>query len=245
MLLSLVLTLGLSQAVTASDSEVATVVWNERAPAGASLAVVLAPARPMIANLNDVADDLGEGVPEDVYLTFFKQEFPQALREHSELGEVTFPPAPDMSQWQDRTLPVTKKIEARLLVPRDGDSIATTPTVRFVLVVYDLQIGRAKGSWTTRSHFVPGQPLPPNDPMNPTGQPMRPGHFDHTQTKEPDALVHMARFFLWDNKSGALVSYGWLNESNGARFGMTRTTWTKVLGKLARAILEDSSLWVK
>jgi hypothetical protein len=57
--------------------------------------------------------------------------------------------------------------------------------------------------------------------------------------------VHLARFFLWDNRSGGLVSYGWLNEENKVKFGMNRTTWTKVLRGMARSILEDSLLWAK
>jgi hypothetical protein len=216
------------QMALASQSRVATVVWKEAAPAGATLAVVLVPEQPAIGNVDDVADDLGAGVPEESYLRFFKETFPEALREHSALGEVVFPPTPEMGQWQDRTLPLGKKVEARLRVPADRTTIITTPPAQFVLVIQNLQVSRQKGDWVHGGGFAPD------------------GHHVSTNSRSEDKLVHLARFFLWDNRSGALVSYGWLNEEDKVQFpGMNRTTWTKVLRGMARSILRDSLLWVK
>jgi hypothetical protein len=227
-LLSFVALVAIPASMLASESRVATAVWKERAPAGATLAVILVPEQPAIGSLKDVADDLGAGVPEESYLRFFKATFPGALREYSALGPVVFPPTPDMGQWQDGTLPLGKKDEARLRIPADRTTILTVPATQFVLVLQNLQVSRQTGDWLRGGGFGPG------------GQ--------HAAANSPpeDKLVHRAHFFLWDNRSGALVSYGWLDEEEVVKFpAMSRKTWTKVIHRMARSILKDTLLWGK
>lgn len=189
--------------------------FKSRTIDGGSLAIIF-PDKPKINNINDLFDDLGYGIPENVYLEFFKSKFPNYLLQNSKFKQIEFSDKKlELVDW-------SLKEELNMKLPEKGETINFNDSnVDFVLFIEDLEISRKlneskmrvpKGSGAVRNFY--GASI--------------------------GKLIHTGKFAIWDNKSGQLVSFGKLNVKNGFVYTMSGKSWEKALMSLSKKIVQDS-----
>jgi hypothetical protein len=188
---------------------------------GKSLAI--ARITPSILNSDDVVDDLGKGVAQDVFEDFFEKEFIAEMLKRSTFGVVSYlakRPLPDLGE---REVDFVKQEKLRFSLPRQGQLVrCDSLTPDFVLFISQLVIGRGDAKSGT---YVPGAP----------------GSAGYFTGGSFGNLNFHATFALWDNLEGRLVTYGRTgSESQIMFFAMTKGNWEGCTHDLAREILKNS-----
>ncbi|QQS34821.1 MAG: hypothetical protein IPM56_11175 [Ignavibacteriales bacterium] len=170
--------------------------------------------KPLISNKDDVLDDLGEGIPEEVYISFFKQNFINSFNTSNCCSEVNYFGRYSGSDLTEQTLVVSDKEKLKILLPKENEGIKSDSlTAEFILFIDNLNVSRISGSsgyWTGNQHSG--------------------GSFA--------TLFHELTFALWDNQNQKLASYGRINEECAIPFGMTKDSWAMVIDGLVIKILE-------
>ncbi len=179
----------------------------------ASLAVLT--TDPVISNSDDVIDDLGTGIPQEVFQDFFGKTIPPALLDQSHCREVSIEAIDSSVRLRPRILDIDGERQVRVKLPDDGTRVGTGSfAAEFLLFIENLsisRIGEHKGS-------IGGD-----------------GSTEYLQI--------FATFALWDNRSGRLVSGGETRIKATVFFAMTKGTWETALRNLARNMLKDSPFY--
>ncbi len=175
---------------------------------------------PIILNPDDVADDLGAGIPDDVYKGYFEKQFPLELKKIGKIESaivfqdtvpaITFP----------RELKIDEKQKIETLLPRDSVLIS------FNSIDPDLVL------FIQKSIIYRGAPKIEYMPYSNFGK--------DGYTYSGNDLGHKCQFVLWDNKKGKIISYGLINASSTIIINMTKDNWEASLYQLANMILRDS-----
>jgi len=171
---------------------------------------------PSIDNTSDVIDDLGEGEPTEVYLSYFDKTFTTSFRNSSCFDKIYLVKNISQTNLEKRELAVNSREKMKMLLPKDSirienDSIKTD----YLLFVDKLKIHRtagSSGSWIGTMH---------------TG-----GSFP--------TLYHQINFVFWDNKQGKIISYGHVEDESIVIFAMTKSNWEFVIQGLTKKILAYS-----
>lgn len=169
---------------------------------------------PNISNFDDVTDDLGEGVPEEVYNKFFKERFTATIKNSTFFNEVTYVDTFDKSLLHEKLLNLSSSEQFRAYLPMDGKRLIELNS-NYVLFLYSIDGSRPGGS---PGMFVNGM--------------MMGGSFEK--------LFHLMSFAIWDNNTGKLVSYGKVDEESTVAFAMTERNWSEVIRGLAIKVLRTS-----
>ena len=169
---------------------------------------------PNISNYDDVTDDLGPGVPEEVYLNFFKERFKATFRNSSFFREISFIDTLPKTKLIEKKLKISNDVQLRVYLPKENSKFNEINS-DFVLFLYNLNANRPAGSSGT---FMNGM--------------MMGGSFEK--------LYHQLDFALWDNEKGKLVSYGKVDDESDVLFAMTESNWSSVIRGLAIKILKLS-----
>lgn len=193
----------------------------------ATLSIVKLFDKPKIANKDDVTDDLGEGIPEEIYLKYFKQKFVAGIHVGaSSLKKIEFVDSIPKTELYEKTLIIPNDvklrsrlpdIEFKISLPQEGKKLESVNTA-FILFLYNLDINR----------IAPTQSIGVN--MN--GIPSGGG--------SPGKLFHQLNFALWDNEKGKLVSFGKVTDESTIVFAMNESNWSIVIRGLATKILRLS-----
>jgi hypothetical protein len=184
---------------------------------GGKLTIVKLFQSPIITNADDVVDDLGTGVPEEVYNNFFKDRLLSIFRNQRCFDTVYYIEHPANLKLEEKTLDITKKEKLKIKLPVENYVIENDQIKPdFILFVDNLQIFRNAGSTGM---------IGPNGMM--TG-----GSFG--------SLNHQLNFAIWDNVKGKVVSYGRIADESTIVFGMTKGHWESVIKGLAGKILACS-----
>lgn len=186
---------------------------------GNDLAIIKVFDAPSITNYDDVTDDLGAGVPEEVYMNFFKENFIKSFHLYSPLNEIKFIDNFPKSNLVEKTLDISEKDKMRAYLPDENKKIDSLNT-DFILFLYNLSSNRIAAQSGT---FVNGM--------------QQGGSFGK--------LYHQISFVLWDNEKNKLVSYGRVDEESTIVFGMTNGHWESVLDGIALKILRLSPFQIK
>ncbi len=171
-------------------------------------------AKPWIDNEDDVLDDLGEGVPEEVYMSFFKQKLTNSFNNSNCFSRVNYYGKYSGSGLVEQIFEISEKERMKILLPKEGEGITgDSLTSDFILFIDDLKVSRISGSagFWTGNHYSGGS---------------------------FSTLFHELKFALWDNQNQMLASYGRINEECAIPFGMTKDSWEMVIDGLVIKILE-------
>lgn len=188
---------------------------------GDKLAIVTLFSSPLIGNPDDVLDDLGDGVPEDLYMDFFNKNFDVDIKEYSHFEQVLFDSTNISDQLTERELEINDKEKIRIAIPKDGDTIQMGSEPDYILFMGDLNTARV----VTQSAPMMGA----NGAMTGGGS--------------SQSLQHQTRFVIWNNAEGHLVYYGRIKSDVGFLFAMTDNTWKSGIDALAREIFKKSPFY--
>lgn len=184
-----------------------------------SVARIGAP-RLRIANLDDVADDLG-GASEATFRQFFENEMMAELSRLGTFRTVWFDTMTASTVLKPATLKMNEKTALTMDLPNPGEAlIMDSAQADFSLIIGFLDVSRFGGSSGTMM-------------MGAGGQMMMSGG-------ESAALEFHTDYVVWDNRKGAVVAYGRLEQRTPFFMAMTTSTWSQAVTNLARAILTKS-----
>lgn len=186
---------------------------------GKSLSIVKVFDRPIISNYDDVTDDLGAGVPEAVYMKYFKQKFTATLQQYAFINNVVFVDSISKSYLNEKLLNISNGVQIRAYLPNENIKLKNINS-NFILFLYNLNISRLAGSTGT---FMNGS--------------MVGGSFEK--------LFHQLDFAIWDNDKGKVVSYGRIEANSSVLFAMTESNWESDINHLALKIVQESPFKAK
>ncbi len=219
-LLSLTLILSVLMVGCSNSTAILMKEYKGQNLTGKSLTIIKLFTKPLIANADDVIDDLGSGIPEDVYMTFFKENFITAFKNSSCCNKIFCIQNYSPSDLEEKTLEINSEEKMKILLPKssnriENDSISSD----FILFIDNLQISR-----------IPGQSSI--------------GMGGVYSGNSPSKLYEQIYFALWDNTKGKIVSYGRIADESTVIFTMTKSNWESVLKGLASKILNYSPFQV-
>jgi hypothetical protein len=178
---------------------------------GSTLGVVLVRKNIQVLNAQDVAQDIGSGVPEDAYYAFFGAEFPAEMKACSKFAEVYFVRHGD-EMFGNSGAAVDFGVHATL-PSRKG---CISDTLDYLLIIDYLTTGHERNT----SMRVGG------------GSDGNFGGF----FSGSESLTHSADFVLWDNREGTIAVYGGIRERTRLYDQLTREVWVAMLQKMAYAV---------
>ena len=174
-----------------------------------------------IENIDDVKDDIAkEGIPEEVFSLFFREEFGKAIQKYSTYNTVTFLANVDSTKLERSEFHIDSKNTVNFNIPSIGFKYNVPENCRFVLIFPALRIHRYGGK---APMFIPG----------PNG-----GSFSGG---EGPSLIFNIDYLLWDNVRSKPVSFGKLEINNPFMLAMTKETWVSTINSLARAIIQGTA----
>jgi hypothetical protein len=187
--------------------------------------LAVAPFSPTILNKDDVVDDLGAGVADDVFMEYFHGAFPSYIKKHARVAAVIFLGDTRDDTLTTRELSISDEERIKVRLPPDGSVLGTDSSKpEFVLFFNQYAISRIGATSGTWVYGPPG-----------TAPTYSGGSFGK--------LHHQAEFALWDNTRGRLVSYGRAEIESSMIFGMAKRNWDGCLNLLAREIMKASPLY--
>lgn len=167
-----------------------------------------------ILNTDDVVDDLGAGVPDEVYNTFFAENFTTEIQKNWCCNKAEFVGKEKISGLEEKELEINSKEKMKILLPRENTKIGTDSLASdFFLFIDKPVILRTDGTTGTA---IAGGML--------TG-----GSFAK--------LYQSIYFAIWDNNNARIVSYGKVEANSDIVFAMTKGNWESVLNKIAKQIV--------
>lgn len=211
-----------------------TVVLNEEYKGqkilGKKLSIIRLFDKPFISNIDDIVDDLGSGIPLDVYDKYFDENFYLFFKNSKCFKEVTYYKNLTKLNLVEQNLEINDKEKMKFYLPKDKSEFKIDTLISdYILFVDDLSILRGKVPSGTFKN--------PSDPHN--NLPGITGNF------ATSGLYHNIYFALWDNALGTLISYGRVEDQVDVLFEMTKGHWDLITQNLGRKILNDSPFSVR
>ena len=188
--------------------------YKDNKLSGKDLAIVKAFENPSIINYDDVTDDLGSGVPEEVYMAFFKLNFIDAFKSNTSLKEIKFIDKFSKTGLTEKVLDISDEDKIRAYLPSEGNIIDSLKS-DFILFLYGINSSRVAGQ---------------------TGSYVNGAYIGGSFGK----LYQQISFALWDNVKGKVVSYGRVDDDSSIIFGMTKGHWESVVNSLAMKLIRLS-----
>ncbi len=194
------------------------------------LAISLPPTQVIIGNGDDVTDDLGAGNPKEVYLNFFREQFPKAIAEHSTFKKVI----PFTSKYGIeldknfilRTHVMGTNSFIKIHEPKKGAKISTGDnSVRFILFIEGLKISRVT-ELESRADSSFNRLLP--NELQQKGVTIYP------------KLSHKLNYSLWDNEKEMTVTFGSIEEKDDAGLKMEKIDWQTILESIVKDIVKGT-----
>jgi hypothetical protein len=180
---------------------------------GKQIAIVRLFEQPMISNKDDVIDDLGPGIPEEVYSSFFNEKFVNVFKNSNRFSNVYYIDNLSKSELEELTLNINNEEQMKFFLPSVDSKISIES--EFILFIDNLQVSRIaaqSGNWIGGNYSG--------------------GSFGK--------LYHQMYFAIWDNSQGKVVSYGRVEEDTSVIFALTRDNWFSVIRGLCNKILASS-----
>lgn len=185
---------------------------------------------PQIINTDDVADDLGAGVADEVYMDYFKSIFPKYIMKFGRVDTVVFFHGVNTQGLLPRELELTGKENLRIFLPADSVCVGSDSVdPDYVLFISKYYISRIRAS---AGNYLPGFGA-------------FPGMYNGGSAGK---LSHYFQYAIWDNQKGRLVSYGRIEETSElVLYTMTKSNWTACIENSAMAVMKASpfSIWKK
>jgi hypothetical protein len=177
-----------------------------------TLGVILIRKNIQVLNAEDVARDLGRGVSEDAYYSFFGAAFPAAMKARSKFAKVYF------VQHGDEMLGnsgAAVDYGARTALPSRKECVSDS--LQYLLIIDYLTVAHERKT---------------NMPVGGGSDGSFEGFFSGSES-----LTHSAEFVLWDNREGAIATYGTVRERIRIYDPLTKAVWDEILKKMAHAVV--------
>lgn len=209
----------LLMAVTSSCGPQVSIMVNEsyrkQAPiTGKTLAIYPTIQGLNIDNASSLNDDLGGGVPEEVFVKFARKELRAAMLEGSHFREIVLPDSVAALAMKRRDLEVTEKLTVVIDLPLDGQRVQFDDRqVDFVLFLNRVE---------SKEEFT---------------------NIFNAATNSEDSERHLViyfQFLIWDNQQGQIVSYGGGQARDQVFIKMNENTWRNAIRNMAQDILKES-----
>lgn len=179
---------------------------------GKRLAVVKLFENATILNPDDVADDLGTGVPDEVYNTFFDENFISEIQHYWCCNEALVVGKDRISSLEERKFEINNDDTLKILLPKDNTKIEIDSiSADFILFVDEPFFFRKAPSYVETR-------------INPL-------------YSASERLFQTLNFAIWDNNIGRIVSYGVITEESTFFLAMSKGDWESVLSKIAKKIV--------
>jgi hypothetical protein len=190
--------------------------------------LAIAPYSVTILNKDDVIDDLGKGVAEEVFQVYADSIFSSTMKKNSHIDSVMISHNKLGEPLIERKLPLDEEELIKLQLPKESETLfIDSLKPEYILFINNYTIERSRGASGEWSH-----------------EDSRTGRIDQTPTYsgggDPGGLLHQLNFCIWDNTKGKLVSYGRVDVKSPMLFGMSRGHWKDCLQKVALRILMAS-----
>lgn len=173
-----------------------------------------------VSNVDDIEDDLGTPALEALR-TFVAYEMAEELKRLGTFSAVWFDTLAQGNALRSTTFKLDDKSLLTAELPETGQAlIMDSASSDFTLLLTYLDISRFAGSSGTMV-------------MGPHGT-------TTGTTGEAAALLWRCEYVVWDNRKGAVVSYGKLEQKTSFFIAMTAGTWSDAVTTLVRSVLEKS-----
>lgn len=197
---------------------------------GKDLTVVRLFDKPFVSNIDDIVDDLGSGVPIEVYDNYFNENFITFFKNSKCFKQVDYSINHGKLNLREQTLSINDKEKMKFYLPEENSQYINDGTNSdFVLFIDDLSIMRGKAPEGLFNS--PGDPN--NDFQGITG------------SFSTSGLYQNIYFVIWDNSIGKLVSYGRVEDQVDVMVEMTKGHWDLITQNLGRKILKTSPFSVR
>ncbi len=190
------------------------------------VAVSLPSTQIVIGNEDDVTNDLGIGNAKEVYLNYFKMQFPKAITRGSKFENVIFYNSKygvEMDKsFALRTHVMGTNSYMKIHEPIKGTHISTGDTsVRYILFIEGFKISRDNFTLTTPNSSVPGSP-------------------DSKNVVTSAVLNHKLVYALWDTEKEMTVSFGKVDEEVNVGLKMAKEDWATILENIVKDIVKGT-----
>lgn len=183
---------------------------------GKNLMVVPLFIQPVILNPDDVVDDLGEGVPEEVYMSYFEEKFTDVFRKTKSFKNLSYSIKKPYSRMTEKMLEINRAEKMKILLPEENSRFGDSENQSdFIIFLDNLQVTRKLG----RTGMMIGNV--------------------YTGGSAP-TLFHKVYFVIWDVENNKIVSYGRVDDESVVFFAMTEGNWESVIQGIVYKILRYS-----
>lgn len=197
---------------------------------GKDLTIVRLFDKPFVSNIDDIVDDLGSGVPLEVYDNYFNESFITFFKTSKCFKLVDYHINHDKLNLTEQTLSINDKEKMKFFLPEENTRYSNDGTNSdFVLFIDDLSIMRGKAP----KGYLGSSGDPNNELQGVTG------------SFASSGLYQNIYFVIWDNSAGKLVSYGRVEDQVDVMVEMTKGHWDLITQNLGRKILKNSPFSIR
>jgi len=197
---------------------------------GKDLTIVRLFDKPFVSNIDDIVDDLGSGVPLEVYDNYFNENFITFFKNSKCFKQVVYSINREKLNLKEQTLSINDKEKMKFFLPEENSRYSNDNKISdFVLFIDDLSIMRGKAP--------DGLFNSPGDPNN--------NFQGMTGSFSSSGLYQNIYFVIWDNSEGKLVSFGRVEDQVDVMVEMTKGHWDLITQNLGRKILKTSPFSVR
>jgi len=176
--------------------------------------VVFLNGRPIIENTGDVADDLGEGVPEDVYWGFFKKNFKKLVEFKTTIKDVIFLEKIDKFNFKESVFDYHEGEKFKIAIPRSQYKADHVDKFDFLIIFDNMSVNRQVSNV-----------------------------YSQYGISRSNKLRIYGKFLIWDVSKGTTVSYGKAEVLAPVIFGMTKNTWKDGLSSFIIKMFKNSPFY--
>jgi len=174
-----------------------------------------------VNNPKDVNDDLGEGLPEEVFNDYFQYTFARYTLENSNLSVATFPNKVDKTNFEETILMVTEKDSLKIALPPKGSVLQTQPVYfDYILVIDELEVSK---NWEMDVRMA-----------------LAMGSINAISSTSKGFLAFKYNYTIWDNGQKQVLAYGKDVIKREYTFALTKNIWDAVIIDMTKRILKDT-----
>lgn len=189
--------------------------YEDKKIVGETLGVVNLFNNPIIRNPEDIKEDIGDGNPKEVYLSFFKERIVHELLSSGSFKKVNYVNDIDKSLLRNTELIISDEQRMNILLPKNSLSIDST-VYNFILFIDSLIVSRNSGI----------------SKINTSTSPLSIYAYDN--------IHEQFQFVIWDNAVNKIVSYGIISEGVDGSFGVSKWQWETLNYQIIKKLLRFS-----
>jgi hypothetical protein len=114
---------------------------------GKNITIIKLFDRPIIANTEDVINNLGPGVPDEVYTSFFNENIRTAFKKSNSFDSIYYLKQFPQAKLEERILNINSKNKMKIYLPKENTTLVNDSiTSDFIIFLDKLQISQISAS---------------------------------------------------------------------------------------------------